>query len=371
MSIFDFLTKTPPTPAPYEKSAAQAAAQLRQGGDFLLQAEPGTAYAIARMIDLTQKILPFESEKQFAAYSDAILYCCAAAARAETIEELNAEFTQEKLALRVSTWLPFYSNKLDAALLRNRPWGDDGSYMRQARRNMLSQIGTMANAAAELKVLYAVSSNMAEKSEAGYLQAYRTSDASYMNEFFAIIDALATGIAAAQLLFAEKAARNVSETSEFYRLIENLSEKSDDLDTVKDKSYDLYSYFYKKELGNITDEMLYACAVHLLLRRMEAKKGGVSDFDTAVQFQPVSVDNYDRMQERLERWVGKTAKDYPDQQSSINGWIAGRIVKSAAEPHVMLQALRDLHEYRRIYDETVKFNKAIELKARYLRGEVD
>ena len=72
-----------------------------------------------------------------------------------------------------------------------------------------------------------------------------------------------------------------------------------------------------------------------------------------------------------ESWVGKTAKDYPDKDSEIDAWIAGRIARTATEPRVMLLGLRDLDEYVWGYNEAVKFYKAVELKAQYLRGEVE
>ena len=364
MSIFDLFKNTVPKDEAYGRGYARA-------GELLLQTEPGLAYAIGKMIKLTQKIIPFESETQFSAYSNVIISCCEAAARARTITELNADFTQKRLVSRINTYLPSYSKRLDGALIRNRPRGDDGSYARQVRQILMNTVEKVSNSAAEIKLLYALSSNMIEKSEAGYKQAYLATDAAYRDEFFAITDALATGIAAARLLFAEKMSREVKEGSEFLRLLDNLSEKYDDTSIVVEKSFNLYKFFYKKELGDITDKLLYGSAVYSILRRAAVKKGDLSDYDIAVQFQPASADTYYELKGNLERWIGKTAKDHPDEHSQIKAWIAGRIVKTATEPHVMLLGLRDLDEYERIYDETVQYNAAIKQRERYLRGEVD
>ena len=338
--------------------------------NLLQQMHPGTAYAVAKMIELTQKMVGIPSSNDFAAYSDLIISCCESAAKATSIEQLNVCFTQNRLEAKANTYLSAYVKRLDGTLIRNRPRGDTGSYFRQVKKILFSKLGEISNYLAEAKAAYSVTANRSV-CEAKFKEVYRALDPIYRDEMYVIVDTLGTGIAIAQFLFVERMVRNLDEKSEFYQLLGNLYEKDSNPNFIKNKSYDLYKFFYKKELGNITDETLYSLAVALIAFGIGEKKGDTSKFFDAVQFKLTPVYTKSEMETDLERWIGKTAKDYPDEQKEINAWIAGRIVRSSSDPHIALAGLRDLQEYTRIYNETVKFNKAIEQRARYLRGEVD
>lgn len=185
----------------------------------------------------------------------------------------------------------------------------------------------------------------------------------YQLVFDYLVDVLTTCICITKLVFINKKAKRVKEDNEFFVILSNMSKEINDIELIAKKTKPLYQEFYKEELGNIGNDILYRYFVKLLVMRINEKE------EKILCKTEEKCDNIEKLDKLMERWISDFAKN--NKNVDIHPYILNQI-KSTINPNnlnLFIEAINQMYKYIGLYNYNVNHSEKINMRERYINGD--
>ena len=364
MSIFDIFKNTNYQTA--KQAEAIRAERIRQEANAMLgHMDPMTAYALSKMIKEMPPRIPVTVYERLEDLARVIPAFVAEAVQCEYYAELMDCFTPEKLKGMAERMFQPYMYKIRRLFVNK---GITSYYDK-----FVSVYYKMIEPMARTKYYGAVMSNITESAHLVYKSAFKDTFKEFelAAELFYVIDALATGLAAAYALFVEKRVKELDRDGEFFRILQNLLKEYGDVGLVSDKSWPLYQDYYWNELGDIDDQSLYACAVAILKNTLALENGLSADEERIINWDLHNYLDISQLQAEFFRWGRRVGESDPELGDKIIIYAILRIQRSVAPDDFLLtlQALDYLEDVQSAYKQSIRRVKNQKLRTKYLNGD--
>lgn len=193
-------------------------------------------------------------------------------------------------------------------------------------------------------------------------------DDSYKKEITYLIDILVTFVCIIKIMFLESKIKLLDKDNEFYKIVKNISKEINDIDVIVDKVKPIYNEFYRNELGNINNEVLFMLTLliidnnDLVFSEKDDKILNITDTLWV---------NYEDIIYNMNDWIKYIAYNYRSIDPGL--YVTIKINKNVSmdDFNVYLKVLSNYQNYIDEYYRLVDLNNKTSDKERYLKGNFE
>ena len=193
-------------------------------------------------------------------------------------------------------------------------------------------------------------------------------DDSYKKEITYLIDILVTFVCIIKIMFLESKIELLDKDNEFYKIVKNISKEINDIDVIVDKVKPIYNEFYRNELGNINNEVLFMLTLliidnnDLVFSEKDDKILNITDTLWV---------NYEDIIYNMNDWIKYIAYNYRSIDPGL--YVTIKINKNVSmdDFNVYLKVLSNYQNYIDEYYRLVDLNNKTSDKERYLKGDFE
>lgn len=185
----------------------------------------------------------------------------------------------------------------------------------------------------------------------------------YQLVFDYLVDVLTTCICITKLVFIDKEAKNIKKDNEFFVIISNMSKEINDIEIIIQKTKPLYQEFYKEDLGNIKNDILYRYFVKLLVMKINEKEEKIL---CKTKEKCNNIEEFDKL---MEEWISDFAEN--NKSIDIYPYILNQI-KYTINPNnfkLFIEATNQIYKYVGLYNYNVNYREKVNMRERYLQGD--
>lgn len=191
---------------------------------------------------------------------------------------------------------------------------------------------------------------------------------SYKKEITYLIDILVTFVCIIKIMFLESKIELLDKDNEFYKIVKNISKEINDIDVIVDKVKPIYNEFYRNELGNINNEVLFMLTLliidnnDLVFSEKDDKILNITDTLWV---------NYEDIVYNMNDWIKYIAYNYRSIDPGL--YVTIKINKNVSmdDFNVYLKVLSNYQNYIDEYYRLVDLNNKTSDKERYLKGDFE
>ncbi|MCL2220864.1 MAG: hypothetical protein FWC20_01125 [Oscillospiraceae bacterium] len=187
----------------------------------------------------------------------------------------------------------------------------------------------------------------------------------YRDALIYLVDVLLTCTCISKMLFVERVVNNIDESSEFYRIIRNMTESINNINQIISKSRPIYKQYYQAELGYISgDDLLYGMAITIMVNKLMKKD--IEDLDIpSTDFDALNIHDFNAF---MNNWLDSLAVE--NSVDDIGALILQIIALSVKGNYTLLiNALAQLTGWEHYFESRVAYHEKGRDKERYLKGD--
>ena len=325
-----------------------------------------TISAIAIMLSDTKSKTnsPYISSMKKADVGVVLLSFCKDTYNMTDIEQLNLLFDKSYYKNKINKYLrntkSFVRRGIEDTLPKRTPL----SKAKKANKVYIDKICETIGNFEPVKLISALSGNDEVTDSRRNYKFDHLSDY-YRDALIYLVDVLLTCTCISKMLFVERVVDNIDESSEFYRIIKNMTESINNINQIISKSRPIYKQYYQAELGYISgDDLLYGMAITIMVNKLMKKD--IEDLGPPDNnFDALNIHDFTAF---MNNWLDSLAVE--NNAEDIGALILQIIALSVKGNYTLLiSALSQLTGWEHYYESRVVYHEKGRDKERYLKGD--
>ena len=307
---------------------------------------------------------PFITSMKKADIEAVLLSFCKDTYSFTNIEQLNELFSKDYYKRKVRIYLSHTVSHVKKSIRATLPKRQSGKKARKICNTYVEKICESLNTFESVKYIMALSGNdeisdSKRNYKLDHLGEY------YRDALIYLVDVLLTCTCISKMLFVERMIRNIDENSEFYRIIKNMTQSTDNHNLIISKSRPIYKQYYKGELGSLNgDDLLYGMAITIMINKITKKEKDISE----KQRLDSEISNLNDFIESINMWLDSLAVE--NNIEDIGTLILQKITCTIHGDYTLLvKALAQLTSFELYYRKQVIYYVKERAKERYLKGD--